>query len=309
MKPDILHKLLSYLLRNILDVATVLVAMFVVIKHWIHPPQNLNDGLDLLNWIVALLGLIAISSLWDRNRSLRRIEALLDGMQETVKQKFSGKALARDFFSHEHKLPPGRIVLATHICLTGISLTRAVREYAHSLTQRLAAGAHVRIIIVEPSEEVLPQLAYRSTGPATVEYWRHRLQASDALIKALADYEEVKGKLELGYLPYVPSFGLAMLNPNDQDGLCSVEIYQHQSTEASPGFTLQAEIDQPWYQFFCHQFDIMWKSCRVIEVTDPEQRRKLLAGVSPQMENSEKQAPASPSLNRTDTALSRGPAG
>lgn len=262
MKPSRFQAFVEYLLDNLFDIVTIMMAGYLVIRHQVRPFAP-SDIAELATWILAVLGLIAVSGLWDRNRRLQRIEKLSEESRDLVWRRLSGKVRAGDFFLPERRLSDQSFASATTIFLSGMTLTRTTREYAHVLSKRLAAGAYIRIIIVEPTDMILRQLSLRSTGPGTSDYWHNRLQAVDALIHALAKMPDNKGKLELGYLPYLPSFGLVMIDPGESHGFCFVEIYQHKSAEPNPTFELRATDDPLWYKFFRQQFEILWKSCRI----------------------------------------------
>jgi hypothetical protein len=258
----------EYLLDNLFDITTIIVAGYLVMRHQVRPFAP-NDIAELATWILAVLGLIAVSGLWDRNRRLRRIEKLSEESRDLVGRHLSGKVRAGDFFISERRLSDQSFASANTILLSGMTLTRTTREYAHILSRRLASGAHVRIIILETNDEILRQLSLRSTGPGTSEYWRNRLEAVDALIHSLALMPDRKGMLELGYLPYLPSFGLVVIDPDEPHGFCLAEIYQHKSAEANPTFELRADDDPLWYEFFRKQFEILWKSSRNAMLPQP----------------------------------------
>jgi len=263
MQPSRFQAFIEYLLDNLFDIVTIVVAGYLVIRHQIRPFAP-SDIAELATWILAVLGLIAVSGLWDRNRRLHRIEKLSEESRDLVLRRLSGKVRAGDFFLSERQLSDKTFASATTIFLSGITLTRTTREYMYALGQRLIAGAYVRIIIVDPTvDSVLHEFALRSMGDTTAEYWRSRLQTVETVIDAIAKTPGSKGKLEIGYLPYTPSFGFVMIDPDEPHGFCFVELYHHKSAEPNPTFELQASDDSFWYGFFRRQYEILWNSCRV----------------------------------------------
>lgn len=107
-------------------------------------------------------------------------------------------------------------------------------------------------------------------GDTTAEFWRSSLEAVEAVVDAIAKAPGSKGKLELGYLPYIPSFGFVVIDPDEPHGFCFVEIYHHRSAEPKAAFELRASDDPFWYGFFRRQFEILWNSCRVERLQDDE---------------------------------------
>ncbi len=84
---------------------------------------------------------------------------------------------------------------------------------------------------------------------------------------AIANTPGSIGKVEIGYLPYVPSFGLVIIDPDQPHGTCFVELYHHRSAEPNPAFELRASEDPFWYNFFVNQYKILWESCRIEELS------------------------------------------
>ena len=175
MQSSRLQSLVEYLLDNLFDIVTILVAGYLVIRHQVQP-FGPNDIAELATWILAVLGLIAVSGLWDRNRRLRRIEKLSEESRDLVLRRLSGKVRAGDFFQSGRQLSDQTFASATTIFLSGVTLSGTTREYAHILGQRLVAGASIRIIIVEPVDSVLQDIVLRSWAETTPDYYRDRLK-------------------------------------------------------------------------------------------------------------------------------------
>lgn len=151
MQPSRFQRFVEYLLDNLFDIVTIVVAGYLVIRHQIQPFAP-SDIAELATWILAVLGLIAVSGLWDRNRRLHRIEKLSEESRDLVLRRLSGKVHAADFFLAERQLSDKIFASAATIFLSGITLTRTTREYMYILSQRLVAGAYIRIIIVDPTK-------------------------------------------------------------------------------------------------------------------------------------------------------------
>lgn len=256
-----LQKVIDFVLDNLFDIVTIGIAGYLVIRHAIHPFTSDDIG-KLAVWILAVLGLIAISGLWDRHRRLRRIEKLMEESNALILRRISGKVYANDFFM-SGRLTDKVFSSANKVFLAGITLTRTTREFMHVLGQRLIAGAYVRIIIIDQAvDSVMETMASRSMGETTADYWRTRMQTVEAVIEAIAATPGATGKLEIGYLPYIPSFGLIFIDPDESHAFCRVELYHHRSAEPNPTFEIRASDDRSWYDFFRRQYDILWGSCR-----------------------------------------------
>jgi hypothetical protein len=277
MKPSRLQTFVEYLLDNLFDITTILVAGYLVIRYQLQPATP-NEVADLLAGILTVLGLIAVSGLWDRNRRLSRIERLTEESRDLTSRYVNKKVRASDFFLSDHKLTEKDLASATKIYFLGKTLARTTREFMHITSQRLVAGADIRYAILDSkSESVLHEAVLRSYD-APIEYWRNSLQMVEIVIQATARAPGSKGKVEVGYLQCVPAFGIIMVDPEEPHGFCLVEVYHHKSPEVGMVFELRAKEDPYWYNFFKRQFDILWRSCRVESV--PNTANSTKAGLS-----------------------------
>ncbi len=260
-QPSHFRTVVEFVLDNLFDIATILVAAYLVVRYQV-VPVTVNDLPEITTWILAVLGLISVSGLWDRNRKLRRIENIAEESRDLIRNRLSGRVQASEFFLQERKLSNKTFASASTIFLTGFALTRTAREYNSILAQRLVAGATIRIIIIDPAiESVLKDASLKSIG-ATAEHWRSRLEVTETALDAIANTPGAKGKIEIGYLPYTPSFGFVMIDPYEAFGFAYVEIYHHKSVEFNATFELKAADDPQWYDFFRRQYEVLWGDCR-----------------------------------------------
>ncbi len=257
-----LRAFFEYLLDNVFDIATILIAGFLVLRQQLQP-SAITDFSELATWVLAVLGLIAVSGLWERNRKLHRIENIAQEGRDLILRRLADKAYAKDFFVNEKPVSDKTFASSDVIYVSGMTLTRTAREYMYVWGQRLVAGATIKVMILDTETSLLKELILRSSGQTTVDYWKNKLQAVQSLISYIAQTPESKGRIELGYLPYIPSYGFVIVDPDDPNGRCIVEMYHHESAKPNPTFELSCSDDTEWFNFFREQFDTMWKSCRV----------------------------------------------
>ncbi len=120
--------------------------------------------------------------------------------------------------------------------------------------------------MLDPSNTaILEEFAiWTSLEDTDVEFWRTRLEQNRKYITGGITYvENAKGSLEIGYLPFIPSFGLIFVNPASEHGFCAVEIYHHKTDKPEPAFDIDKSDDSVWFEFFLEQYNLLWKSCRV----------------------------------------------
>ena len=255
-----LQALFEYLLDNLFDVVTILVAGYLVIRHQI-TPFTPDDSAELATWILAVLGLIAVSGLWDRNRRLRRIERLSQESYDLLLHHISGNIRASDFFIDEHHpLSEDIFVHSSEIVLAGITLERTLRSFMHILQQQLMEGTTIRVVLLEPEETLLQELAKKHW--ATADYWRNQIQISQELLKIIAGVPGRKGEITVGYLSFIPSFGFTIIDPELSHGMCRVNVYHHKTGDINPTFEIHKKEDPEWFEFFVNQFELEWSICR-----------------------------------------------
>ncbi len=253
--------MVSFLLDNIADLATLLVALVVVLWHQVSP----FDLPTLASWILAVIALVAISGLWDRNRRMRRLEDLVVDTNEIVRSQLAEAPRAGSFFSRniEPRELEDSFSAANHICICGLTLARTTRQFMDAFSRRLEAGADVRLAILDPSNTgLMEMMAARSMGTTTAEFWATRLKTVVQVVEATGARPPHGGQLSLGFAPFPPSFGLILIDPDQEHGKCFVEIYHHKTAERNATFRLTRADDPYWYSFFHNQWTEFWNACR-----------------------------------------------
>ena len=262
---------LAYILGDVIgDLISVIIAAFLIIRIQTQKtPSSMSDISELLTGVLAILIFIALTGIWDRFKKLRHIENLLEKNQQALDSKVLERVRAEEFFQKEINIDQTVFEDATKIDISGITLGNTSSEFSHILGKRLSSGAIIRIILLDTNPEVLNQIVQRSWGTATPEYYSDRITNTSALLRIVGNTAKPKGTLEIGYLPFVPSFGITIIDSNKPEGRGWVEIYHHNSTDPSPSFELTSKNDSYWFRFFLEQFDLMWKLCRIEKIGPP----------------------------------------
>ena len=208
---------------------------------------------------LATLALLAYSTLTNREQMQHLVDTSA-AIQAVAEQAISGKPKADDFFWREKRFLERDFAEASFIGIVGVTLSRTVRDYGDILESRLASDACIRFIMIDPASPAVRQAMLRSKGIGE-SFYKDLLRPTIDRICNLADLAESSGTVELGLLPYAPSFGLILIDPHEPYGRVIVEVYQHRSSAFNPTFDLNAQRDSRWYKFFLEQFDLLWESC------------------------------------------------
>ncbi|RWX50285.1 hypothetical protein VU00_11063 [Candidatus Electrothrix marina] len=243
------------------------ITLAVAISIFLASILGLQNSSVIFAIILASLAVL-IYGLIDSRHIYERMEEQLDVLVGLVCKQQNSTPNANDFFLSKKPLSNETFRTANTILLLGYSLSRTVREYHDVLGQRLVAGASIRVIILDPENETLLKMAALESTAAPRDYWHNTVSNTKQLLKELSNLPGRKGKIEVGYLPYSPSFGLVMIEPNESHGFIFVDIYHHKSTAPNATFKLRSAVDGSWYEFFKEQYEKLWQSCRIEDFTD-----------------------------------------
>jgi hypothetical protein len=262
-RPQWIRNTLSYFFEHIFDITTIVIAICFFVRHYFKP-YGPDDIAEMVAWIVALLGLVTASALWPQHLRLNRIETLGRETRDLIIQKLSEPARSQDFFWADDRVITAQDLTQAHtIYVVGMVLTRTARNHMTILNRRLVAGANLRFIILDWKNETLMRIMpHRSFGSHPGDWWKEHIRQTEGYIQDIHPLKGCPGTLQVGYLPYFPSFGMWLIDPDEPHGKIHIEIYHHRTPDKNPTFSLHATEDGHWYEFFCNQFEIMWESCR-----------------------------------------------
>lgn len=254
-------KLIELVLDNLFDFAAIGAAAYIVVRGQLDPTSTANIS-ELASWILTILGLIAVSGIWDRNRRMHRIESASKETLTLVHRYISGKVRAQDFFLPDFKADEQLLNSAMRIVFTGIT-AQYVKQYMHIIEQRLKAGALIQIVLVDPSDANIQQMLARSWGEANVDHYRGIISSTVTILDIMARNPQNKGKIEVGFAPFHPSYCFVIVNPDQNNGVCCINLVTNNSVQPGPSFKLDIANDPYWYNFFLEQFQLLWKNSHI----------------------------------------------
>jgi hypothetical protein len=218
------------------------------------------DSNVLASCTLAVLALMATSALMSRHQ-VDDLTAALD----RVAANESGNVAADRFLTERIPALDGEIATATDIGFVG-TLTRTMRDALPVLDRRLRAGARVRILVIDTDSSANAESVARSRKADTPDFYRNHVSSTIDLLRVLATTGSSEASLQVRLLPFVPTFGMCVVDGMDSHGRIYVEMYQHRSLESRPAFSLRADRDGRWYTLFAGQFETMWSSGRPVEL-------------------------------------------
>jgi len=263
MKQHRFQEILEWLLDNGFDIATILVAGYLVIYYQKTPP-TLDDIPFIVTWILAVLGLLAVSGFLERIRRLRRIEKTTNKLMSTVQEQIVDKPSAVRFFENIPVLD-SYFKTSRTIDLLGVSLTSTLDKQASNIREAIKNGANVRVIVANPSPKALAMkmATLRSEERNNEAYFKKKLASTFEVIEYLKRKHEDeladKGSFDVHLVNYAPSFGVASFDFGQPNGVIFIEIYPHGSGyDTQIAFSLTKSRDGKWFSYFQSQFEDIW---------------------------------------------------
>jgi len=262
-----IRKFLSQLLdvAVAVDLITIILGVVILVRYLSIPPSAEGTP-EILLAILSVLLLITLSGAWDRIKRLVQIQRIVtETYQAILDSRVYRMGGADVFFSSSNEPDESFFATSSEILIAGITLSGTMNRFRSILRERLEAGAEVRIILLDyESDEVLHQIVRRSwSDVATREYYRGLVASTAQLIENIGNTRSARGSLQVGFLPYVPSYGIQMVDPGEKSGAAHIEIYHHNSVKPSPKFDILINKDPNTFVFFSEQFELMWKECKI----------------------------------------------
>lgn len=217
----------------------------------------------LLQWILAILGLLAVSELIERWRKLRYLEEIGNQTLKAVQSKFGQRARAEDFFTKRLPSLEPYLAKATTIWFCGYSLQRTIRENNFVLAQRLKDGADLKVMMVNP--ELLKDKPLVSEPGEKHDPLGSVVTISN--LRWLAKQPAITGIIEVKFMNEEPRFNIIAIDPDEEFGTIFVEFYPQRWVHGSrPRMELTRGRDTYWYQYFKEQFELVWKDCKTVSL-------------------------------------------
>ncbi|NGO77818.1 hypothetical protein G6045_19455 [Streptomyces sp. YC504] len=225
---------------------------------------DLASGKVLAAATLATLALLAVGLLGSRRQ--------VDELADQVRSRLAGDLGAQEFFARDKPELVEQLSQARDIALVGVTLSRTLRNTVSELQRRAGAGARIRVALIDPTTSAPAEATRRSTLTDRPEVFDNRLRPSLDLLRELADHrvrpDAAQGRVEVRFVPFVPAFGLVMIDPQQPGGLIHVDIYSHSSATGDAVFTLLPGRDGPWFGHFEAEFERIWSVGRPADTSD-----------------------------------------
>jgi hypothetical protein len=267
MKSTILNFLKS-IFDVIEDLVAIGIAISILIFGWSKDTDAFKNSPLLWGGIVSILTIMAIGNLRDRRYRFQKIHTTVEKtFQEILDHKIVIPMAADDFFKDGAEKIQDSLLNAATIDLLGITLSTTAGTTLKLIKDRLKANGKVRIIILDStSDTALEQLVQQSWSKrASKEKYIALLDNVSDLLEEISNEPGIKGSFEIGYLPFIPSVGMTLVDSKKDNGAGIVKVYQ-QLKKGSRLFYFNKHDAPETFEFYCEQFNLMWAECKVNKV-------------------------------------------
>jgi hypothetical protein len=153
-----------------------------------------------------------------------------------------------------------RRAVAMNLLLIGLTMTRTVQAGSLVDMRRiLQSGGHIRILIVDPTNDELVAAISRNARPG-VSPDRVRRRIQETLYELTDLQDSTNGNLEVRVASFIPPMGLNVIDADTENGLIVAQHYEHRAVaEASPIISLKP-ANGTWYQHFAAEALRLWES-------------------------------------------------
>lgn len=212
---------------------------------------------EMLQWVLITLALLATTQLLDRFRVMRDI----DGKLDRLIRKSEGFGGATSFFVERIPHLEERFRKAKTIAINGMTLSSTSDNFWGTFRQRLEDGAKIRLLIIDPEHAALNVAANRFHKHQDPQRVKREIEHALDNLESLILNSGSEGYFQVRLLPYVPPYGIWLIDANSPQAEIWVELYTFRD-EPEPSFQLFPSRDGMWFAFFQQQFETMWNASR-----------------------------------------------
>jgi hypothetical protein len=175
------------------------------------------------------------------------------------------RCLANEFFVEGYVQNSSRFRNALNSCQTlsmlGFSHNRMAVTYAAELSRLLERGGKLRVLALDPADDVVLDANLRSYAPKKPEAVRHQHEAAIATLAAIGERAADEESFQICLMNCIPPFTAYWF---DEDEVEKAQVFVWLTpwripSPERPGFHLSATRDGAWYSFFTHQVNAMWE--------------------------------------------------
>ncbi len=219
----------------------------------------------ILQWILAILGLLATSELIERLRKIRFIEENTTKTLEVVQKIVLGHS-AEEFLRDRRAYKPLQETLAParQIFFLGPSLVNIFSQWSGFLQHEKLNkhGAIIQALLLDANCAAVTSAA-QYMGE-TVEAVRRDIEHTLSEIEIIVKSGIRAGSIEARTISFNTNFSMLILDPEESDGKVFVEFIGYNTRlYVRPHIELTRQRDGIWYDYFLHEYNKLWRDSQI----------------------------------------------
>ena len=223
-----------------LFISIIVSLVLVVLELFVDVPETVITPL-----LLTILALLSITNLGNRYRIETLIEKVKPGT-ETLLTRFPDNLLYHDMDK------------AKELMLIGVDLNTVLKSNYARLERKLANGASVKVMLVNPDSAACEMAAMLHYEPMTADEKRNSIFRSLRLLEQLK--QKPRGRLEIRTARYLPAIGAIITDLNTHDGAIYLWHYAFKAPDTSRLKLILHHQDGLWYENFRGEVIAIWES-------------------------------------------------
>jgi len=224
-----------------LEVIMAFVLAFLSITGLVHPSL-------VFPFVLALLAVLSVAILKNRY-ILESIERRSSNNLSTFIESFNKDEVDKN------------IEGAKEIIFLGTNLDNVIHSQYYRIEERLKKGSEIKILLIKPNKTLCDIVAKRYYEPTKGETISKDLTTSiERCMNLESISKEAKGKLEIRFLDFLPSFGAIFINPEAYDGIIYLWFYTYKTKNPIKPKMILHSTDDRWYRLFKEEIIALWNN-------------------------------------------------
>lgn len=249
---------LRFTLDNLFDIVTIVVATVLVTRYTINQPTSAEIP-EILTSVLAVLGLIAVSGIWDRSRRMGRLEHLNEIILKNT-QTTKDSLFITDFSASTQREIENKIETSKDFLIIGNNLGSVIDLNYSLFEHRLEQQKSIRVVLANPNTPASDMAASREYRPIEIAVWRMQAQAT---LKTLEKLQlKTSGKLVIRVIDTYLTHGTILTDTDTYNGSIYCWMYSFKTRKGNrPKFVLRP-TDDYWYGHFVEEAEAIWNSAK-----------------------------------------------
>lgn len=153
-----------------------------------------------------------------------------------------------------------RIEAAQTIDWVAFTHHRTIRLYNEALKKCLSRGGSIRILLIDPKDDVCKFVARNSYTKITNEKKYYSEQVTYTLERCKQIVSEAgRGSIEVRFLRIYPPFRMTVYNRVGGKGYIRIHLLKAPNTSDAATIAWHKEDDPLWFEFFVDEYEKLWK--------------------------------------------------